>query len=121
MPNDDWENPNDPGATITRTKDGTTRMAYKAEHAVDLDSDIVVAATVHPGKAPDHSDRCGPSAADDQTARDSEIDLGHGLLAGCGQSARRWMRRPTPPKNLGFFGGVQSGKRRWMTFSTDSQ
>ena len=27
-------------------KDGTTRMAYKAEHAVDLDTDIVVAATV---------------------------------------------------------------------------
>ena len=34
-------------------KDGTTRMAYKAEHAVDLDTDIVVAATVHPGNAPD--------------------------------------------------------------------
>jgi len=51
--NDDWENPNDPDATITRMKDGTTRMAYKAEHAVDLDTDIVVAATVHPGNAPD--------------------------------------------------------------------
>jgi hypothetical protein len=51
--NEDWENPNDPDATITRMKDGTTRMAYKAEHAVDLDTDIVVAATVHPGNAPD--------------------------------------------------------------------
>jgi len=51
--NDDWENPNDPDAKITRMKDGTTRMAYKAEHAVDLDTDIVVAATVHPGNAPD--------------------------------------------------------------------
>jgi hypothetical protein len=51
--NDDWENPNDPDAMITRMKDGTTRMAYKAEHAVDLDTDIVVAATVHPGNAPD--------------------------------------------------------------------
>jgi hypothetical protein len=51
--NDDWENPNDPDAAITRMKDGTTRMAYKAEHAVDLDTDIVVAATVHPGNAPD--------------------------------------------------------------------
>jgi hypothetical protein len=40
--NDDWENPHDPDATITRMKDGTTRMAYKVEHAVDLDSDIVV-------------------------------------------------------------------------------
>jgi hypothetical protein len=51
--NEDWENLNDPDATITRMKDGTTRLAYKAEHAVDLDTDIVVAATVHPGNAPD--------------------------------------------------------------------
>jgi hypothetical protein len=34
-------------------KDGTTRLPYKAEHAVDLDTDIIVAATVHPGNAPD--------------------------------------------------------------------
>ena len=51
--NDDWENPNDPDATITRMKDGTTRLAYKVEHAVDLDTDIVVAATVHTGSTPD--------------------------------------------------------------------
>ena len=51
--NDDWENPNDPDAAITRMKDGTTRMAYKAEHAVDLDTDIVVSATVHTGVTPD--------------------------------------------------------------------
>jgi hypothetical protein len=31
--NDDWENPHDPDATITRMKDGTTRMAYEVEHA----------------------------------------------------------------------------------------
>jgi len=51
--NDDWENPHDLDATITRMKDGTTRMAYKVEHAVDLDTDIVVSTTVHTGTAPD--------------------------------------------------------------------
>jgi transposase len=51
--NDDGENPHDPDATITRMKNGTTRLAYKAEHAVDLDTDIVVSATVHTGSAPD--------------------------------------------------------------------
>ena len=51
--NDDWENPHDPDATITRMKNGTTRMAYKAEHAVDLDTDIVVSTTVHTGSTPD--------------------------------------------------------------------
>ncbi|KAA3611884.1 MAG: DDE transposase [Planctomycetota bacterium] len=47
--NEDWEHPHDPDARITRLKDGRTRMGYKAEHAVDLDSGAVVAATVQPG------------------------------------------------------------------------
>jgi transposase len=34
--NDDWENPSDPDARITKMKDGTTHLAHKAEHAVDL-------------------------------------------------------------------------------------
>ncbi len=34
--NDDWQNPGDPDAKITKMKDGTTHLAHKAEHAVDL-------------------------------------------------------------------------------------
>ncbi len=34
--NDDWQNPHDPDAKITRMKDGTTHLAHKAEHAVDM-------------------------------------------------------------------------------------
>jgi len=34
-------------------KDGTTRMTYKAEHAVDFDTGIVVAVNLQPGNAPD--------------------------------------------------------------------
>lgn len=33
---DDWENPGDPDARITKMKDATTHLAHKAEHAVDL-------------------------------------------------------------------------------------
>jgi hypothetical protein len=44
--NDDWESPSDPDARIARMKDGTTHLAYKAEHAVDLDSEAIVATTV---------------------------------------------------------------------------
>ena len=29
-------------------KDGTTHLAYKPEHAVDLDTGVVVAAPIHP-------------------------------------------------------------------------
>jgi transposase len=34
--NDDWHNPHDPDAKITKMKDGTTHLAHKAEHAVDM-------------------------------------------------------------------------------------
>jgi transposase-like protein DUF772 len=36
--NDDWFNPNDADAKITKMKDGRTHLAHKEEHAVDLDT-----------------------------------------------------------------------------------
>jgi transposase len=45
--NDDWFNPNDPEAKITKLKDGRTHFAYKNEHAVDLDTGAIVAAEIH--------------------------------------------------------------------------
>ncbi|MGC9458128.1 MAG: transposase [Halothiobacillaceae bacterium] len=47
LSNKDWESPTDPEARIGRMKDGRTRLAYKPEHAVDLDTGAVVAAEVH--------------------------------------------------------------------------
>jgi transposase len=44
--NEDWENPNDPHAKITKMKDGSTHLAHKAEHAVDMDSGAVLAVTL---------------------------------------------------------------------------
>ncbi len=44
--NEHWENPHDPDARIAKLKDGTTHLAYKAEHAVDLTTEAIVAATV---------------------------------------------------------------------------
>ena len=51
--NEDWVNPHDPEAEITKMKDGRTHLAYKAEHAVDLDTGAVVAVTVAAGDAGD--------------------------------------------------------------------
>src|SRR6266567_8653220 len=51
--NADWINPNDPEAQITRMKDGRTALAYKAEHAVDMDTGAIVAVTAHGGAAGD--------------------------------------------------------------------
>jgi len=46
--NEDWESPHDGDARITKMKDGRTHLAYKAEHAVDLETGAVVALTVQP-------------------------------------------------------------------------
>ena len=34
--NDDWQNPHDSDAKIAKMKDGSTHLAHKAEHAVDM-------------------------------------------------------------------------------------
>lgn len=54
--NDDWHNPHDPDAKITRMKDGTTHLAHKQEHAVDMgegSAGAVLAVTVQPASEGD--------------------------------------------------------------------
>jgi transposase len=51
--NKDWKSPADPDAKIARMKDGTTHLPYKAEHAVDLDSELIVAAEILPATTAD--------------------------------------------------------------------
>jgi transposase len=45
--NDDWVSPADSDSRITKMKDGTTHLAYKAEHAVDLNTSLIVAAEIY--------------------------------------------------------------------------
>jgi hypothetical protein len=51
--NKEWESPTDPDSRIAKMKDGRTHLAYKAEHTVDLDSEFVLAAVVHPADQAD--------------------------------------------------------------------
>jgi transposase len=46
MSNEEWTNPHDPDAKITKMKDGSTHLAHKAEHAVDMETGAVVAVTL---------------------------------------------------------------------------
>ena len=45
--NKDWESKTDPDARIARLKDGRTRLGYKPEHVVDLETGAIIAAEVH--------------------------------------------------------------------------
>jgi transposase len=44
--NEEWEHPHDPDAVIVKMKDGRTHLAHKAEHAVDMDTQAIVAVTL---------------------------------------------------------------------------
>src|ERR1700675_4910565 len=48
LSNEEWTSKTDPEAKIAKMKDGRTHLAYKPEHAVDLDTGVIVAATLHP-------------------------------------------------------------------------
>jgi transposase len=60
LSNADWQSPTDPDARIARLKDGRTHLAYKPEHAMDLDTGAVVTAEVH---AADQGDTAAVDAA----------------------------------------------------------
>jgi transposase len=44
--NQDWKYPRDPDAKIAKMKDGRTHLAYKAEHAVDLETGALLTVTL---------------------------------------------------------------------------
>lgn len=51
--NEEWTSETDPDARITKMKDGTTHLAYKAEHVVDLETEIIVGAEIYPATEAD--------------------------------------------------------------------
>jgi transposase len=51
--NKEWTSPSDPDSRIAKMKDGTTHLAYKAEHVVDLKTELILAAAVYPADQPD--------------------------------------------------------------------
>lgn len=51
--NELWVNPHEPDAQISKMKNGSTDMAHKAEHAVDMETGAVVAVTLHGGTTHD--------------------------------------------------------------------
>jgi hypothetical protein len=51
--NREWVSRTDHDARIAKLKDGRTRLAYKPEHVVDLETGAIVAAVVHPADVAD--------------------------------------------------------------------
>lgn len=111
--NDDWTNPNDPSARITKMKDGRTKLAYKAEHAVDLASGAVLAVTVQAADRGDTASYAETLAAAQREATQSHpvgieevvMDKGYHSGAVLQDLAARHIRSYVPEP--------ERGKRHW--------
>jgi transposase len=71
--NDDWHNPHDGDGKIAKMKDGTTHIAHKAEHAVDMGEKghgVIVAVNV-----------CDAAAGDTATLADTVVMATENLAA----------------------------------------
>lgn len=61
--NKDWKSTTDSDARIAKLKDGRTRMAYKPEHVVDLETGAIVGVAVH------HADRSDSDTVEESLER----------------------------------------------------
>jgi len=51
--NKEWTSKTDPDARVARMKDGRTRLAYKAEHVMDMETGAILGAEVYPADSAD--------------------------------------------------------------------
>jgi transposase len=115
LSNEEWMSKTDPQAKIAKLKDGRTHLAYKPEHAVDLDTGIVVAAVLHPADEGDTTTIAGTlTAAEKNLAqisaaptkqKPSELvtDKGyHSRAVLKALDAGMWKTRIAEPKQSGF-------------------
>ncbi len=64
--NEEWMSPTDPESRIGKMKDGRTHLLYKAEHVVDLNTEVVLAVPIYSGDTGD-PDTMVDSVMDAQT------------------------------------------------------
>ena len=115
LSNPEWISKTDPEAKIAKLKDGRTHLAYKPEHAVDLDTGVIVAATLHPADNGDTTTIEGTlTAAEKNLAQINAAtrqDKPSELVADKGYHSRAvlkdldggtWKTRIAEPKQRGF-------------------
>ena len=116
--NDDWQNPHDPDAKITKMKDGRTHLSHKAEHAVDLNTEAIVAVTVQPADRGDTTSIDETVAETFETLLDArehgaEVELPQELVTDKGYHGNDTC---TDGRELGlrtYYSEPDRGKRNW--------
>ncbi len=115
LSNAEWQSSTDPDARIAKLEDGRTHLAYKPEHAVDLDTGAVIAAEMHLADRGDTATLPGTleSAARQLAAADAapSVETPAELVADKGYHSREtlkslgdgpWKTRIAEPKRDGF-------------------
>ena len=133
--NQQWQSRTDPDSRIAKLKDGRTHLAYKAEHAVDLDSAAIVAPLVTYADRADAASApltltlaqanlvlASPQADHAPTVQEAVMDKGYhdnGLLAACAQRGvrtyipeRRQQHRCWTNKPAEYEAAFRSNRRR---------
>jgi hypothetical protein len=130
LSNAEWTSKTDPEAKIARMKDGRTHLAYKPEHAVDLDTGVIVAAALHPADQGDTTTIVGTLAAAEKNLAEvsaaptkdkpSELvaDKGYHSRAGLKElDGGAWKTRIAEPKQPGFSRGHGDDKARAAVYA----
>jgi transposase len=113
--NDDWTHPHDPDARITKMKDGTTHLAHKAEHAVDLETGAVVAVTVQPADEGDTKtiEETLTTAAKNLEKARPESDGIEELVADKGYHSNQLLEDLTTLDIRTYISEPDRGRRKW--------
>ena len=113
--NREWVSKTDPSARIMRMKDGRTHLAYKEEHAVDLETDAVVAVKVLPADQGDADELLGcavqaelelADAGHEGSIQEVVTDRGYHKAETLADCAQAGVRTYIPERK-------QRGKRTW--------
>lgn len=108
--NEEWISATDPSSRIVKMKDGRTHLGYKAEHVVDLDSEVILSATVYSGTDADtqtllasvvtaqtHLEKCGCGLEIEEVAADKGYHANETLANSVELDLRTYIPEPKSP------------------------
>jgi len=129
--NDDWHNPHEPDAKIAKLKDGTTHLAHKNEHAVDLETGAIVAPAVHPADEGDTTTLPGTleqacqslqEVREDDTVRADTSDLHvQDVVTDKGYHSGQTLVDLEEVDLRGYLSEPDRGRRKWTARDADEQ
>jgi transposase len=129
--NQDWFNPNDPEAKVAKLKDGRTHLAYKNEHAVDLETGAIVAPAVHPADQGDTTTMWGTleqactslqEVREDETVASDSTSLSvQEVVADKGYHSSQVLVDLEEVDFRGYVSEPQPGRRKWTARGATAQ